>query len=161
MECNEVTHIEKFCPQSLSAKKERRLAEEFQHRFCPDDKNVCKAECMSKQQYWNKKLPIISYQKLQTYNTSLRDLMEKSWKHYNLGLNNTYEPEVLIRDGKVVPGTINIPDIERLANKSRGIAAAHSSCTSCLLPQIIMLRKQIVHGRWANILHSVTASRIP
>jgi len=110
VECNEVTNIERFCPKSLSAKKERKLAEELQHRYCPDDKTVCKAECMSKQQYWNKKLPIISYKKLEAYDTSLLDLMEKSWEHYNLRGNESYEPQLLVKDGNIIPGTYGFPE---------------------------------------------------
>ena len=109
MECNEVTNIERFCPRTLSGKKDRKLIEEFQHRFCPDDKTVCKAECMSKQQYWNKKLPIISYEKLETYDTSLQDLMEKSWVHYNRHGNDSYEPQILVNEGRIVPGTCSLP----------------------------------------------------
>jgi len=104
MECNEVTDIERFCPKKLPGNKERKLVEELEHRFCPDDKTVCKAECMTKQQYWNKKLPIISYKKLEAYDSSLLDLMKKSWLHYNLHGNQSYEPQVLVKEGKIVPG---------------------------------------------------------
>lgn len=99
VECNEVTNIDRFCPKTLTAKQEKSSVE-FQHRFCPDGKTVCKAECMAKKQYWNDKLPIISYEKLSDYNSSLGDLMEKSWKHYNLPESDPYSVQSLVTNGK-------------------------------------------------------------